>query len=303
MQFAHKTTQHLGLDRALIWIIYLDQTRSFVVGDEKKALALSVDQFGAPTPLPAEPPSDLCNLPIPGFVYDEFRRQPWHGFQFLDRARYAAASDGDLLRTLVFRPDYGHPMLHAATGAIVALKSGSIQLLDPNFKSIDKTKTRGRAALAFAAHPTEGIIAYGDNYGTFHAHRFDASGFGKASKIASKERNASRLEFVRDGSMLMIGGMGYLQTYSYASGKFAPLHETSIAVRDFLWLKNGELVLVNSGMHGITALRYNDKGFSKIGQVMPPGAVQQMVASDDARYVAASDQDSGVISVYEIVLT
>jgi len=302
MRFTHKTTQHLGLDRALIWIIYSDRTRSFVVGDEKKAFAFPVDQPGAPRPLPAEPATGLYNLPIPGALYDEFRQQPRHGFQFLDRKHYAAAPDGDLLRTLVFGLNYGHPMLHAGTGAIFALKGGSIELLDANFKSIEKTKTRGRAALAFAAHPIEGVIAYGDNYGAFHAQRFDASGFGKASKIAAKERNASRLEFVRDGSVLIIGGMGYLQTYSYSGGKFAPLHETSMAVRDFLWLKDGQLVLVNQGMHGIIALRYDEKGFSKIGQVMPPGAVQQMAASDDSQYVAASDQDSGVTSVYEIVL-
>lgn len=175
-------------------------------------------------------------------------------------------------------------------------------MLAGNLKSVEKIKTRGKVALAFAAHPTEGLTAYGDNAGTFHAQRLAAAAFGKASKIVAKDRKASRLEFVKNGSRLVIGGLGYLQTFSYTDGKFAALHETSIAVRDFVWLENGELILVNQGLHGIAALRYDDTGFSKRAEVKPAGVVQQMAASDDGKTVAASDQDSGVVSIYELLL-
>jgi hypothetical protein len=300
MQFTLKANQTLEIDPPMTWIIYSKQTRSFIVGDEKKAFALSLDRLGPAIELPPETVVDSCNLPISGALYDEFRRQPWHGLQFLERATYQQAPDGNLLCTLIDMPDYGQCVLHPATGALLRMRSGSIEIVGGDFKSIEKTRTRGRAALAFAAHPTEGLIAYGDNYGMFHAQRFDAGAFGKASKIATKERKASRLEFVKDGATLVIGGMGYLQTYSYVGGKFAPIHETSIAVRDFLWLNNGELILVNQGLHGITALRYDDKGFSKIGDAKPPGAVQQMTASANAKFVAVSEQESAAICVYEL---
>ena len=107
------------------------------------------------------------------------------------------------------------------------------------------------------------LIAYGDNYGNFHAHRFDPTGFTKASKIVDKQRNANRVEFVQAGRMLAIGGMGYLSTYAYSGGKFAPLHDLSLAVRDFAWTDDGNLVLVNQGIHGVAAYQYGPNGFIK----------------------------------------
>src|SRR5205823_7240448 len=167
------------------------------------------------------PQRNPCNLPIPAAMLDEFLVEPWHGFRFLKAGEYDHALDqsgnpaGDLLRTLVFGPDYGHYVLHPSSGLVFSLRSGSMTPLrraGDKFEVIDQTKTRGRAALAFAAHPSESLIAYGDNYGTFHAHSFDQNGFGKATKIVGKERKGSRLEFDRAGKMLMLGGMGYLAT-------------------------------------------------------------------------------------------
>ena len=299
MQFKLKATPRLPIDRQLMWIFFSKERNGFIVGDDKQSFALPLHQPDAPSSQSAEP-AGAANLPIAATMYDEFRQQSWHGFQFLDRDRALKARDGDLLRLLVFGPNYGDSVLHPATGAILSLRGGSISLLDSDLKLVEKAKTRGKAALAFAAHPTEGVIAYGDNFGTFHAQRFEAAAFGKASKIIAKDRKASRLEFVKNGSLLIIGGMGYLQTFSYADGKFSQLHETSIAVRDFLWLNDGQLVLVNQGMHGIAALRYDENGFSKLADVKPAGAVQQIAASTDAKYVAVTDQDSPVVSVYEL---
>ena len=299
MEFRSIRGHSLQLDPKLTWLMYVDELRCFLVGDEKLAFSLSADNAKSALPIMADPPLGACNLPISTALYGQLRKQSWHGFQFLDREQSLKTNDGDLLRVLVFGPDYAHPVIHPASGAIFGLKSGSIDLLDKDLKSIEKTKTRGRAALAFAAHPTDNLIAYGDNYGTFHVQCFEPTGFGKAGKIIAKDRKASRLEFVRDGSMLAIGGMGYLQTFSRAGAKFTPVYEHSIAVRDFVWLSD-DRVLVNCGMHGITALSYSDAGFSKIGEVKPSGAVQQMAISADAKLLACSDQESGVVTVYGI---
>lgn len=290
----------MQLDPKLTWIIFCVEDGRFYVGDAEHAFGIPLHQPDAPSSLKAESLGGPCNLPLSPDVYDAFRRQSWHGFQFLDLESARKAPAGDMLRMLVFGPDYGDCLLHRATGMIFSLRGGSIQMLSRDLKPIEKTKTRGRAVLAFAAHPTEGVIAYGDNFGTFHAQRFDAGKFGKATRIIVKERKASRLEFAKDGSKLMIGGMGYLQTCSYTDGRFATLHETSIAVRDFVWIEDAQLVLVNQGMHGITALRYDDKGFTKLGELKPPGAIQQLAAATDGKFIAVSDQDSGAISVYEL---
>jgi hypothetical protein len=168
------------------------------------------------------------------------------------------------------------------------------------FKSLDQTKPRGRAALAFAAHPTESLIAYGDNAGTFHAHKFDQTKFGKATKIAAKDRKASRLEFINAGQMLVIGGMGYLASYSYTAGKFAPLHEISISVRDFTWLEDQNLILVNQGMHGISAFSHDTTGFTKLAEIKTGAAVQQIAVSKCQNYLAASFQESPDLFIYSI---
>jgi hypothetical protein len=297
------------LDVQLQWLLYSERSSSFVTGDERQAFALST---AAPNSLvlvtleAADRAFHPCNLPVAADLCDEVTARPWHGLRFLDHAAYdrAIGSDGrpvgDLLRTLVFGPDYGHYLRHPPSGVVLGLRAGSIELLRQSpggFERVERTRTRGRAALAFAAHPQEALIAYGDNAGDFHVQRFSAEGFGKASKIASKQRKASRLEFSEDGR-LMLGGMGYLASLAYDAGKFQPLHETALAVRDFILLDGGRLVLVNQGMHGIAAYRCDESGFSKIGGVS--SAVREILISACGRYLAALAQDSAGVFIYEM---
>jgi hypothetical protein len=315
MQFKLVTTTTPAVDPRLQWLFFSDQTKSFIVGDEKRAYAQSVSGSATLGPLPGTPAdtgavaTHPCNLPIPRGLYDEFAGVSWHGFKFMEYTAYDHAIDGkgypvgDLLRTLVFGPDYGHYVVHPHGKTILGLRSGSIEMLrfdGDAFTSIDRTKTRGKAALAFAAHPEEALIAYGDNYGTFHSQRFDAAGFGKAGKIVAKDRKASRLEFVDAGRTLVIGGMGYLETYAYDGKKFTPAHHIETSVRDFLWLNEGELVLVNGGTNGITAFAYNSNGFSKLASVRSEGPVNQIAVSTCGGYVAVSEQERPILAVYEL---
>jgi len=108
-------------------VLALAGSGGFVVGDEKKAFGVSV---GNPsTPVALEPARGFevgahhpCNLPVPEGVYGEIVAEEWHGFRFLARGEYdgAKAKDGkyvgDLLRTLVFGPDYGLYVLHPGSG-------------------------------------------------------------------------------------------------------------------------------------------------------------------------------------------
>jgi hypothetical protein len=314
MNFKLLATTAPSLQQQLQWLFHSPSASSFITGDEHTAFSIPVASPGSLSPLtPARPsePFHPCNLPIPADLYTEFASRLWHGFRFLDASAYDTAKDnkglpaGDLLRTLLFNPDYGHYVLHPATGLILALRSGSLQLLNrttDGFTPIGQTRTRGKATLAFAAHPTEPLIAYGDNAGTFTAHRYEPTGFTKASKIAAKDRKASRLEFSSDGSALMLGGMGYLATFSYENGKFSSRHETSIAVRDFAWLQDKNLVFVNQGLHGLTAFNYSPQsGFTKLAELKPSGGVNQMSASDDARHLAATSQESSAVTMYAIM--
>jgi hypothetical protein len=316
MQFSHLATVSLALDSKTQWIWFSNLTQSFIVGDERRAFALPVASANASKPLRAErelelriPPLHPCNLPIPSALYDEFASELWHGFRFLEEGAYthtknaAGETTGDLLRTLVFGPDYGHFVLHPSSGLILSLRSGSMELLrreGDEFKMIDKTRTRGRAALAFAAHPSEPMVVYGDNYGTFHAHRFDDKGFSKASKIVAKERKASRLEFTSAGAGLIVGGMGYLSAFSYGGGKFAPTAEVSTSVRDFVCLNDGKSILVNQGMNGIAAFGFGASGFVPRGAIKPSEAVKQICVSRCGNYLAATGQESSNVGVFSI---
>ncbi len=313
MKFKLLGSSASSFDEQLQWIFYAGTSRCFVIGDERRAATLSVAVPTVPQPTAGDrlvlPERHPCNLPIPAALYEELSAEPWHGFRFLDLAPYdrAVGADGlpvgDLLRTLVFGPDYGHYLLHPASGAILGLRSRSLELLrrgPGGFEGLARTKARGRAALAIAAHPSQSLIAYGDNDGDFHAQAFDAKGFGKATKIGTKGRKASRLEFVAEGQRLMIGGMGYLASLACEDGKFTPLHEISIAVRDFSLLAGGEIVLVNLGLHGIAAYRHGADGFAEVGSVKPEGAVRQICVSTCSRYLAVIAQDPNCISIYEI---
>jgi hypothetical protein len=289
------------VDPQLQWLIYLPTARCFVTGDDRRAYTIGVDQPQTMSTLPGVIPPGRdasINLPIANQMYDDFASRPWHGFGLLLSAT-TGKLDGDLLRMLVFGPDYGHCVLHPASGLVLSLRGGSIRLLSPAaFDEIDKTKTRGKAALAFAAHHTEPLVVYGDNFGTFHAHRFSAEGFGKATKIATRERKASRIEFLHGGATLLIGGMGFLETYRYENGKFTLLHSLPIAVRDFACDADGKLILVNQGMHGMAAYAYDAaSGFKNVATLS--ASIRSVEISACGKF-CATVQEGGSVSLHAL---
>ena len=307
MMIKQIATVSLDLKPQTMWVVHAPHAGKFLVGDETRSYALPQNNPGVATALISDA-RGACNLPIPAALYDDFAATPWHGFRFLDRAAYETA-EADLLRTIVFGPDYALPVLHPAANVVLALRSGSMQLLrqtSGGFERLDQTKTRGKAALAFAAHPSEPLIVYGDNYGLFHAHQIGPEKFGKAAKIADKQRKASRVEFSGDGRLLFVGGMGYLTAFSYVDGKFAATsHELPIPLRDFHWHDERHLVLVNQGMHGLAAYGYDPAGaaggFAKLADAMPSaGPVNQTAVSSDGRLAAATIQSSQTVNVYAI---
>ena len=309
MQLKLLGTTSLPIDSKIQWIACLPGQKAFATGDEKKAFLVRPDRPGVAEPITRAPASGAFNLPLSTELAEDFCARPWRGLRFLSPNEYAVAVDlkkqsvGDVLRTLVFLPDYGTYLQHPQSRLILSLKCGSIGLLEKTsggFKAIDLTRTRGKSTLAFAAHPTETLLTYGDNAGTFHAHPFDQSGFGKASKIAAKERKASQCEFIADGKTLVIGGMGYLSTFTYDGGKFSESHNLPIAVREFAWIEPSNRVFVNQGMHGISTYQYDDKGFTKLADLQAGQPVQQLVASADGKFIAASHEGSvSLIAVAE----
>lgn len=317
MQFSHTATVSLNVVPQLQWIWHSPDLSSFIVGDERTAFALPQDNATKVLRLSAARPFDAssnfhhpCNLPIPDTLYEEFSNQGWHGFRFLPAVAYDTALDdegypvGNLLLTLVFGPDYGQYVSYQSSNLILSLRSGSIGLFrhsPTGFEKVDETRTRGRAALAFAAHPSEKLIAYGDNYGNFHSHRFNADGFGKTKKIVAMPYKASALEFIDDGRQLLIGGTGYLAGYAFAENAFAEQHRMSGPVRDFQWHAASRIVFVNQGIHGVAAFHYDNSGFTKVAAVSPEGAVQKMVVSRCARYLAVTLHNSPIVSVYSII--
>jgi hypothetical protein len=302
MEFRYLAQITLALQHQTQWIWHSKVTKSFIVGDDKSAFAIATSAPGSAKPLVANVGGAL---PVPDSLYGEFVREGWHGFGFLNRADYPSGPINEMVLTFVDGPDYGLYLRHIASGQILGLRSGRMQLMRreaDGFKQIDETRTRGRAALAFAGHPEEALVVYGDNYGNFHAHRFDETGFGKASKIVDKQRNANRVEFGGDGKILAIGGMGYLSSFSCEKGKFSPVHDIAIPVRDFLWLDEGALVVVNRGMHGVATYRHDGNGFTKLGERTLPAPVQKIAVSDCRRFLAATAQESSVVSVYEMIM-
>jgi hypothetical protein len=297
-------TIDLNLQPQLQWLWYSNETHAVITGDEKAAYSVSIVNPSSPTAIEAGGgcPS-ACNLPISDSLKDEFLSHPWHGLRFLDRAAYEGV-DADILRTLVFGPNYNLPMLHPPSGAIFSLQSNAMQLLvrdGQSFKPIDKTKPRGKAALAFAAHPAELLIAYGDNNGTFTAHRFEPTKFGKATKIADKHRKASQIDFIASGTKLLIGGMGYLATFNYDGKDCSPLHEVSPPVRDFLVASDGQTIIVNQGMHGLTVYHCDETGhFTKQAELKPVDPVQFLAVSADLKHLAITHNGVARLSLYSI---
>jgi hypothetical protein len=309
VQFRQIGTVSLATQGQLLWLWHSKQTASFIVGDDRQTFAIPVSGPVRVSPLNAAkeyenqiPPRHPCNLPVPAELCEEIAATNWRGFRFLDCAACKKFGSGDLLRTLVFGPDYGHPLIHPASGMVLSFRKGAMELFareGDGFKLIGKTKPKGKATLAYAAHPSESMIAYGDNAGTFHAHRFDQTGFGKAFKIAAKERNASRVEFAQSGKLLIAGGMGYLATFNYDGKKFEPLHDVSTSVRDFVCGDDAKLILVNQGMHGVAAYRDGPEGLTKVGALATGSPVNRICVSDCMGYLAVASQDPSV-SLYSI---
>lgn len=314
VQFQQLGSASLEIDRLLQWIWHSSATSSYIIGDDRTAYSLLQNDINDVTLLqparPFDPNSSFhhpCNLPIPDVYYDELRERGRRGFHFLRASEYSGLLDtngrpmGDLLLTIVFGPDYDHGVAHRPSGLVLALRSGSLKLFAPRngtFTRIGETRTRGRAALAFCAHPTDTLVVYGDNYGNFHSHQFSNDGFGKAHKITAKNHKASAVEFI-DGSILLIGGMGYLETYAYTGGKFSLLHAVVGPVRDFVWNRKQKTIFVNQGIHGVMAYGYSTSaGFSKLGCVQVSSAVNQMAISECGGYLAVSSQSSSEVTAF-----
>jgi hypothetical protein len=303
MNFELRGATTLGLQPQTQWLWYSNRTNSVITGDEKVGYAISVANPNTASRIDGSAASNsACNLPISESLYDEFLGERWHGFKFLSLADYTRIGPtGDILRTLVFGPNYNTYVEHPASGVVFGLQSGSMQLIARDadaFKVIKETRTRGRAALCFTAHPSEPLIVYGDNYGTFHAHRFEATAFGKAHKIAEKQRNANRAEFFANGTKLAIGGMGYLATLAYDGKKFAPLHELSVPVRDFL-CRQDDLFFVNHGMHGFATYRYGSSGFTRLAEGKPAEPIEHLVLSADLKHLAVTHKDMPKVTLFD----
>ena len=322
MNFRLAASVVLDLDPRLQWLWYSGRTDSFVAGDETRSFSLPVSDPARPAPLDAGPGTARppCNLPVPAALYEEFAAQDRRGLRFLPAAAYEGTSGegtsgegtsgegtsgegtagegtsgegtaGDVLRTIVFGPNYGTYVLHPASGAVLSLRAGSLQLLQQSpegFTPVGQARTRGRAALAFAAHPEEPLIAYGDNYGGFFAQEFSAGGFGKTRQIDARGHKAGALEFIDSGRGLLIGGTGYLSAYAYESGKFSKRHEVSAAVRDFAWVPHERALVVNQGMHGVSLYRLGETGFTPWGAAVTCGAaaVDTLAVSRDLGAIA-----------------
>ncbi|MCA9061213.1 MAG: hypothetical protein KDA85_22020 [Planctomycetaceae bacterium] len=299
----------LDFKALLLW--YSENENAFVVADQQRGFTLPIAEFTRPRQLgPAREPDPLfpCRLPLPESLIAEFSAVTWHGFGFLTASEYdvAIGSDGkrcgDLLRTLYYGPDYGLYVRHKHTGLIVSLRSGSLELLrfqNDAFELIATTRTRGRAALCFASHATEPMIAYGDNYGAFHIQRFTADGFGTASKIDSKERKAAGVEFI-DGDRLLTGGMGYLSVYGKAGKKWKLLSEASLAVRSFHWHSDSQRIVVNGGRNGLSVLRLQGDSIKVEDSLQTDSAIDQISLNGAGDLLAASLQNCGTVQLYQL---
>lgn len=325
------TSLNLALQPQCCWLWFSEVTSSFIVGDDKRAFAVSVSHPEEAKPLTPAPkfPRDVpiqsaghvptiqdyrqqyshpLNLPIPDLLYDELAQHPWHGFQLLPRCAYEQlpADDpslfGDLARTLAFGPDYGLYFLHCSSSMVLNLRSGSMQLLQQSscgFTLLDEARTRGRKAVAFAANPSEPVLVYVDNYGSSFAHEFSSTKFGKARKIDAWEHAGRAIEFANAGRTLVVGGMGHLAAYQFDGKKFSKTHEVSVAVRDLIWVEEQGVLLVNQGMHGLSFYRLDEGRFTPWGTLKQDGPLHRVAASKNLQYLAAIEHNSPKVCVYQ----
>jgi hypothetical protein len=294
----------------MLW--YSSHVRGFVAGDERVACVLLPEEFRTPTSLISSrkyDPEFPCVLPLPQELQAEFAEMPWHGLHFLSAAEYDHAVDdkgrrtGDLLRTLHYGPDYGLYVRHRASGLILSLKSGSLNLLrqsESGFEQIDSARTKGRKALCFAGHPSAPQLAYGDNYGLFHLHEFSEDGFGRAVKVVDKERKASRVQFIDGGTEMLLGGMGYLSRYRSFGKKWELQAEVGVAVRDFCWLPSQKWIFVNHGIHGLSLYVVDESGLKSVGTFKTEAPIDKIAVSPSGELVAVALQQSGQIDLIAV---
>jgi hypothetical protein len=153
---------------------------------------------------------------------------------------------------------------------------------------------------AFGAHPTEPLIVYGDNYGTFYAQWFSHEGFGRTKKIVDKIQSGNSVCFINEGRTLLLGGSGYVQLYKYEDGKFLLEQEMSTAVRHLVWIESKQVLAINQGMHGVALYQLSDGKLTTLERVPTELAVQHLAFSNTFKEMAVLFQEQTQLSIYAI---
>lgn len=278
-------TIEADLDPRTEWLCWSENARSFLVGDADRAVAVAPD--GGVSALAASGLPVI--LPVPADLHDSLAGQPRHGFHFLNSADYAGLrGHPGIANMLAFGPN-GTPLRHPAAGAVLGLTGGALRRLGTpaeEFPVLEETRTRGKTALAFAAHPTEPVIAYGDNYGGLFLQELSAAGFGKARKLEAQPRAVNDLLFIDGGARLVAGGMGFLASYAWNEGRPAKEHEVSIAVRELVWSPVDRILTVNQGLQGISRYRVDAAGFTRLDHAKLAWAVDRLAVAGSGAILA-----------------
>ncbi len=299
----------LDLDHRLQWLTYSSIQKSFITGDENNSIAVSTKASTTALNAADFTNKSQFNLPLPANIYEELTGQLWHGFLFLKPDEYVLSDEcadefaGDHLRTLVFGPDYGHCVKDPKSNLVFSLSCHEIVLMKETvdgLRPIDSRKTRGKEALAYALHPKEKTIVYGDNYGTFFQHTFSHKGICKGRQFAVKERKASCIDFINRGNYLLIGGMGYLCLYLHHKGKLKELTTKSLPVRDFLWLPQRRLIIVNEGLHGLSVHQLKDEQIANIATFKSCEAIFHIASSPCENYLALTYQGKSQLEILQL---
>ncbi len=290
----------LSLSSATHWIRYAPQAGVFVVGDAQAAWTVSPD---GSSPVPVARGEHPLTLPIPEVLLADVLSLGWNAFRLpsmhtlIDATAHEPVS-GDLLRHFVFLPDYGQLVEHPATGSWLALRCGRVARISPDgpFTVQAETRTRGKGALTFAAHPSEPLLFYGDNAGDFTQHALTPDGFGKATTLAKLERKASACLVRANGSRVLLGGMGYLQQVPVGAKAGANCGQCATTVRS-LHAVDDRRVLVNAGMQGLAMVSCTDESLKVEARADLEAPVHQMAVTTDQRTIAVLHQGSGAVTL------
>lgn len=290
----------LPLNSTTHWIRYAPLAGVFVVGDAQAAWTVSPD---GSMPVPITCGAHPLTLPLSDALRSDVLSLGWNGFRFPSMTTLVDATThepvvGDLLRHFVFLPDYGQLVEHPATGAWLALRCGRIARVAPDgsFTLPAETRTRGKGALTFAAHPTEPLLFYGDSAGDFVQHALTADGFGKAVTLAKLERKASACLVRANGSRVLLGGMGYLQQVPVGAKPGVHCGQYATTVRS-LHAVDDRRVLVNAGMQGLAMVSCTDESLAVEARADLEAPVHQMAVTPDQRTVAVVHQGSGTVTL------